>query len=126
MKYVKYLWPIALYFAAILVCVNEWNKNASTDTGGIIIFAMVAFFLILPVCTFIAGMWYGFVLRGEFKWMIFPIALIPGVVILGFCADTFSLGSIMFVVPSVISALIGSLIGSVIWKVKQGRAQKDE
>ncbi len=126
MKYVKYLWPIVLLFAAILVCVNEWNKSASTDAGGVIVFSIVAYFVILPVCCFLSSIWYGFILRGQAKWLIFPITIIPGIVILILCADIFSLGSLLFIVPSVVVAAIGTLIGSMLWRLREGRKQRNE
>ena len=121
MKYLKIIWPIVLFLVIICICVSEWNTNASMDAGGVIVFFIIAFFVFLPIGAFISCVWYGYVLKGTYKWIFLPVGLIPGVILMLLCSDGFSLELLMFEIPSVAGAFLGQLLGNVIWKVRQKR-----
>ena len=117
MKYLKALWPVVLFIAVICICVNEWSK-ASTDAGGVIVFFIVAFCVILPVCALVTGLWYGYIFKGEYKWIFLPVGLIPGLIVLLLCGD-FSLSQFVFEIPPVVGAFLGQLFGKMIWKARE-------
>ncbi len=122
MKYIKMLWPIILFVVIIFICVNEWNTNASTDAGGVIVYSIITYFVFLPVCAFVSCLVYGYIFNGQYKWLFLPVGIIPGIILMILCGDDFSPVLILFEVPPVAGAFIGQMVGNMIWKARQKRS----
>ena len=126
MKYLKVLWPIVLFSVVIYICANEWNTNpaASTDAGGVIVYCFITYCVFLPACSLISGLWYGYIFKGKYKWIIWSVGLIPGIILMILCGDEFSPALLVFEAPPVVAAFIGQMVGNMIWKAREKRRDK--
>ena len=119
MKYIKEHWPVLLYIIAVLVSIIQWVVNASSDTGGSVIFYIMVFCILLPMCAFISSVWYGYRLRNKTKWLI-PLACICPIIIITFVMGSFKFWeNYLVMILSVVVALVGMLIGSALWKTRK-------
>ncbi len=124
MKLLKTHWPVLLMLVAIIICTYEWVANAASDTGGVIVFYIVGFGLILPVCSFILSLWYGYIFRCTKKWLIPVACAIPCIIMTLICGDYKIWENWAFDILSVFLGLIGMAIGNFIWKHRQQNIDK--
>ena len=119
MKCIKDNWPVLLMLAASVYCIYEWVTNASSDAGGVIVFFIVCFGIIMPICSLVVALWYGYRLRSRFKWLIAFACCIPCIVIRMISSGIHKLLEALFFVPvTLIAAIVGIFAGSAVWNMK--------
>ena len=72
----------------------------------------------------VSGLWYGYILKGQYKWIIWPVGLIPAIILMILCGDEFSAALLVFEGPPVVAAFIGQMVGNMIWKAREKRRDK--
>lgn len=95
-------------------CIIEWRLLSATDSDTLE-FSILFFGILMPLCSFVLSIWYGYRIRNSLKWLIVIACGFAGVLIVAVSTGDFDfwsnkeLGLISFV-----SAAVGMLVGSVI------------
>lgn len=113
-------WPIILMALATIVCAVEWFGPGQDDTGAAIVVYFVGFILLLPLCSFILSIWYGYRLRSLLKWIITLACGLPSIFLVGIVTKDYKFWTYWQIgLYSLAAALLGMLIGNGIWKLRK-------
>ncbi|MBQ9014543.1 MAG: hypothetical protein IJ109_00350 [Firmicutes bacterium] len=117
MLLIKRHWPVILMAIVWICSIIDWRWIGTTD-GDALGFSILFFGILMPLCSFVLSIWYGYRVRVLRKWLIVFACGIAGVLIVAISTGDFSFWhnkelGLMSLVPSA----IGMIIGSGVWKL---------
>lgn len=120
MKLLKNHWPVILMAAVWIWCILDWRWINSTE-GDALGFSILFFGILMPVCSLILSIWYGYRIRGIQKWLIVIACGLAAVLLVAVSTGDFDFWQnkelgLMSLIPSAIGMLIGSVIRKFFYK----------
>ena len=123
-KLIKYSWPVIMAAALCFCCVRDWRRVLA-ENGDELDFSLLYFLLLTPACSLILSLWYGYILRSAYKWIIVLACGVGAAMLSAFSSGCYAfweewrLGII-----SLVCALVGMSIGSGLWKLGHRKNKK--
>jgi putative Mn2+ efflux pump MntP len=101
-------------------CIIDWRLLGATD-GDALGFSILFFGILMPICSLVLSVWYGYRVQNVLKWLIVIACGFAGVMIVAVSTGDFDLWSnkelgLMSLVPAAVGMLIGSVARNLFHK----------